>query len=202
MNNYNLTSIQESNGNCYLQTPFYWGPGLLVHTSKAMVEQTLENNLLENINDILKSGKVELFWVDEKQNMIFISRLLSKNPDASFLPDGLKEQLFNAYSRNQPYNFFVERGISRNQLGAFEMKLRLSCEVEPHEKGFKHGYKISIVAGTSLYLLSVDGDLKIASVVEKEEFILPNKAFIRPVVPLGSASQSLTLQRTPLTLRR
>ncbi len=191
MNNYNLTSIQENNGNCYLQTPFYWGPGLPVQASKKLVEQVLEDNLLENINDILKSGKVELFWVDEKQNSILIGRLLSKNPDASFLPDGLIEQVLNAHSRKQPSNLFVERGISRNQRGSFEMRLRLACEVEPHKKGFKHGYNISIVAGTSLYLLSVDGDLKIVSVVEKEAFILPNKAFTNLEVPWGSASQNL-----------
>ncbi len=57
------------------------------------------------------------------------------------------------------------------------MRLRLSCEIEPNEKGFKHGYNLSIVAGTSLYVLSVDGDLKIISVSEKEGCLLPNDAF-------------------------
>lgn len=190
MNNYNLTSIKENNGNCYLQTPFYWGPGLPVHTTKELIERALENNLHENIHDILKSGKVELFWVDEKQNMHFIDRLLSKSPDASFLPDGLKEQVINASTRKQPYNFFVESGISRNQRGSFEVKLRLSCEVEPHIKGFKHGYMVSIVAGTSIYVLSVDNDLQIVSVVEKQECILPNTAFIKPVVPWVHSSKN------------
>ncbi|WP_019865309.1 hypothetical protein [Methylovulum miyakonense] len=179
MNNYNLTSIQEKNGNCYLQTSFYQLP---VCVSKELIERVLENDLLENIHDILKSGKVELFWVDEKQNMIFIDRLLSKNPDASFLPNGLKDQILNASLRKQPYSFFIERGISQNSRGLFEMKLRLSCEAKPHKKGFKHGYKLSIVAGTSLFLLLVDSDLKIVSVTEKEEYILPNKAFIKPEI--------------------
>ncbi|MFZ4702548.1 MAG: hypothetical protein ACOYMG_21090 [Candidatus Methylumidiphilus sp.] len=185
MNNYNLTSIQEKNGDCYLQTPFYWGPGLPVHTSKELIERELEDDLTENIHDILKTGKVELFWVNEKQNRILIDRLLSKNPEVSFLPDGLKEQVLNASSRKRPYKFFVERGISQNQRGSFEMKFRLSCEVEPHMKGFKHGYKISIVAGTSLYILSICSDFKIVSVVENEKCILPNQAFIKPVA-IGS----------------
>lgn len=183
MNNYNLTSIQENNGNCYLQTPFYWGPGLPVHTTKELIERALEDNLHENIYDILKSGKVELFFVDEKKNMHFIDKILSKIPDASFLPDELKEQLFNASKRKQPYKFFVESGISRNQRGSFEVKLRLSCEVEPHIKGFKYGYMVSIVAGTSIYHLSVDNNFQIVSVVETQECILPNTAFVKPVAP-------------------
>ena len=155
-----------------------------------MIERALEENLHENIHDILKSGKVELFWLDEKQNMQLIDRLLSKSPDASFLPDGLKEQVINASSRKQPYNFFVESGISRNQRGSFEVKLRLSCEIEPHIKGFKHGYMVSIVAGASIYLLSVDNDLQIVSVVEKQECILPNTAFIKPVAPWVHGSKN------------
>ena len=166
MDNYYLSSIQEKNGNCYLQTSFYRLP---VHASKELIERTLEVELHENIHDILKSRKVTLFWADEKQNITILDKLTAKNSDASFLPDGL---------RKQPYYFFVERSLLRNPIiGSFDLRLRLSCEIEPNEKGFKHGYNLSIVAGTSLYVLSVDGDLKIISVSEKEGCLLPKDAF-------------------------
>ena len=181
MNNYNLTSIQERNGNCFLQTPFYWGPGLPVHASKESIEQVLENHLNKDIDDVLKSGEIELFWVDEKQNMAILTRLLSKSPEALFLPDGMREQVLNASKRKQPYNFFVENSISRNQRGSLEMNLRLSCEIEPNKKGFKHGYNMSIIAGTSIYKLSVNGDLEILSAIENEKIILPNKVFNKDI---------------------
>ena len=194
MDNYHLTSIQEKNGNCYLQTPYYWGPGLPVHTSKELIGRTLEEELHENIHDILKSRKVTLFWVDEKQNITILTKLLAKNSDASFLPEGLREQLLNTSVRKQPYNFFVERGLSRNPIiGSFDMTLRLSCEIEPNKKGFKHGYNLSIVADTSLYVLSVDGDLKIVSVSEKEGCILPNNAFNKDCQSHRSLAIALSL---------
>lgn len=178
MDNYHLSSIQEKNGNCYLQTPYYWGPGLPVHASKELIERVLEEELHENIHDILKSRKVTLFWVDEKLNISILTKLLAKNSDASFLPEGLRQQLLNASVRKQPYNFFVQKELSRNPIiGSFEMTLRLSCEIEPNKKGFKYGYNLSIVAGTSLYILSINGDLKIISVSEKEGYLLHNDAF-------------------------
>ncbi len=177
MNNYNLTSIQEVNADCYLQTPFYWGPGLRIHTARAVFEKNLEDNLCKSAADILKAGVVELRWVEEKQNCRFLGRILAKDPDATFIPFGFNEQILNAHSRNQPFMFFVERKIYRNERGSLEIRLRFSCEVEPHEGGIKNGYGLSIVAGTSLYKIYVDKDLKVIGVTESKECILPHSAF-------------------------
>jgi hypothetical protein len=195
MNNYHLTSIQETGGTVFLQTSFYRIP---VYASKEAIEQTLENELHENVHDILKSGKIELFWMDnKKQHMAVLAKLLAKNSDASFLPDGLQEQLLNVYNDKQPCKFFVEKSIShsRNPMGAeFAMKLKLSCEVEPNKRGFKHGFNLSIVAGNSIYLVSVDGDLKIVSASEKEEYLLPNNVFNKDCQSRQSLSIALGLQ--------
>jgi len=45
MNNYNLKAIKEMNEHTYLETSFYWGPGLPVFASKESIKDELKSCL-------------------------------------------------------------------------------------------------------------------------------------------------------------
>lgn len=190
MNNYILTSIQENNGNCFLQTPYYWGPGIPVHASKDALELMLSEILTKSVDQIFKKGEVELFWIDEKQNQAILAKLHSKRPELLFLPDGLRQQVRNVLLRKQPYGFFVDRNIAVNQRGFFEMKLWLSCEIEPNPKGLRHGYNMSIIAGTSIYKVLISDNLEMLSIIENKEQIMPNNTFKNDINSQDFAAQS------------
>jgi len=55
--------------------------------------------------------------------------------------------------------------------------LRQSCEAEPHRKGYKYGFSLSIVLGSSLHAILVDGNLNILDIIEYENKLLPNAVF-------------------------
>ncbi len=177
MNNYNLTSIKEKNEHTYLETSFYLGPGLPVFASKELIEKELESCFNESADEILKSGKIELYWVDEKDNLTVLDKLLSGDEKALFLPEQYRKQVINAKSSRQPCYFFIDKGIRKNFRGSWEMKLRQSCEAEPHKKGYKYGYNLSIVLGASVHILLIDGNLNILNIVEHENILLPNVIF-------------------------
>jgi len=177
MNNYNLKAIKERNEHTYLETSFYWGPGLPVFASKESIKDELKSCLNENPEDILESGKIELYWVDEKNNLIVLDRLLSDDKNALFLPEQYRNQVINAQKKQQPCYFFIEKGIRKNMRGSWELRLRQSCEAEPHRKGYKYGFSLSIVLGSSLHTILVDGNLNILDIVEYENKLLPNAVF-------------------------
>lgn len=179
MNNYNLTAIKEKNEHTYLETSFYWGPGLPVFASKISIKNELESCLNESAEEILKSGKIELYWVDEKNNLTVLDRLLSNDEKALFLPEQYRKQVINAKKRQQPCYFFIEKGVRKNFRGSWEFRLRQSCEAEPHEKGYKFGYNLSIVLGASVHTILIDGNLNILDIVEHENKLLPNTVFKR-----------------------
>ena len=179
MNNYNLTAIKEKNEHTYLETPFYWGSGLPVFASKKAIRLELESALNESADDILKSGKIELYWVDEKNNLTVLDRLLADDENALFLPEEFRTQVINAKKRQQPCYFFIEKGVKQNFRGSWELRLRQSCEAKPHEKGFKYGYNLSVVLGISTYAILVDKNLNILDIVEHGNILLPNTVFAK-----------------------
>jgi len=179
MNNYNLKAIKERNEHTYLETSYYWGPGLPVFASEESIKNELESCLNESAVDILKSRKIELYWVDEKNNQFVLNRLLSNDESASFLPEQYRKQVLNAQKRRQPCYFFIEKGIRENFRGSLELRLRQSCEAEPHLKGYKYGYNLSVVLGSSVYEIQVDGDLNILDITEHENKLLPNTIFTK-----------------------
>ena len=177
MNNYNLKAVKEKNKHIFFETSFYWGPGLPIFASKKSVMNELESCLNESAEDILKSGMVELSWVDEKNNLIILDKLLAQDENVSFLPEQYREQVVNAKKRQQPCYFFVEKGIRKNFRGSWELRLRQSCEAEPHKKGFKYGYKLSVVLASSVHQIIIDGGFNILDIIEDEDILLPNTAF-------------------------
>jgi len=175
MNNYNLQSIKEKDGLCFLGTSFY---SLPAHASVTSIEGVIESGLDDSAKSILKSGILELYWKEQKDNLFVLNKLLSADPEALFLPDELRMQVLNTNTKRQPYCFFIESVLSVNHRGSNEMRLRFSCEVEPNRKGFKHGYHMDIILGTSIYKVSIDGGYTITSMVEQKEIVLPNNAFL------------------------
>ena len=177
MNNYNLTAIKERNEHTFLETPFYWGPGLPVFASKESINDELKRCFNQSAEEMLKSGKIELYWVDEKNNLIVLDKLLSNDKNALFLPKKYRQQVINAQKRQQPCYFFIEKDIKQNFRGSWELRLKQSCEAEPHKKGYKYGYNLSVVLGSSVHTIVVDGNLSILDIVEHKNKLLPNTVF-------------------------
>jgi len=182
MNNYNLTAIKERNDQTFLETSFYWLPGLPVYASKESIKHELESCLNENAEKILNSGIVELYWVDEKNNLTVLNKLLTYNESASFLPSQYRKQVINANERRQPCYFFIEKGIKQNIRGYWELYLRQSCEAEPHKNGYKYGFNLSVVLGNSVHTILINGDLNILDIIEHENVLLPNTVFEKKYV--------------------
>lgn len=177
MNNYNLTAIKERDEHTFLETPYYWGPGLPVFASIDSIEQELESCLGEDSGKILSSGIIELYWADEGKNLKVLEKLLSGDESVSFLPEQYRKQVINAHKRRQPCYFFIEKGIRKNYKGSWELRLKQSCEAMPHEKGYKYGYDLSVVLGASVHTILIDGKREIVSVIEHKDALLPNSVF-------------------------
>jgi len=177
MYNYRLKAINEKDGHAYLETPFYWGPGLPVFSTEEEIKNEIEINISGNADQLITSGVIELYWIDERSNVGVLSKLLSSDPGALFLPEQYRKQVINAKNRKQPFCFFIERGIRRNHIGDQELRLRQSCEAEPHRKGYKYGYSLSIVLGEAIHEVKLDGDRNVISTVIHENKILPNAVF-------------------------
>ena len=174
MNNYNLQTIRERNNQIFLETSFYQLP---VFASEESIRNELESCLNESAEKILKSAQIELYWVDEKINLTVLNRLLSNDESVLFLPKQYRKQVVNAQKRQQPCYFFIKKGISQNFRGSWELRLRQSCEAEPHKKGYKHGYSLSIVLGTSVHEIIVDGSLNILDIHKHNSRLLENTVF-------------------------
>jgi len=177
MNNYNLTAIKNKGEQTFLETPFYWGPGLPVFASKESIINELKDCFNENSKEIITSRKTELYWVNEETNLIVLERLLSSDENAFFMPEQYRKQVINAKKRQQPYCFFVEKGLRQNIKGLWELRLRQSCEAKPHQKGYKYGFNLSIVLGLSVHTILLDGNLDILDIVKHKNRLLPNTVF-------------------------
>jgi hypothetical protein len=177
MNNYHLTGIKEINGCVFLETPYYWGPGLPVFASKKDIIKEIENSINGNATDLVKSGLIELNWINDNINTIVLEKLLSNDERALFLPKQYRTQVLNAKNRQQPFCFFIEKGIKLNFGGNQEMRLRQSCEAKPHNKGYKYGYNLSIVLGTSVHEIELDKSLTILNTTIYKDKLIQNKIF-------------------------
>ena len=174
MDNYNLKAIKERNEQVFLETSFYELP---VYASVESIKTELQNSLNESSEEILKSRKIELNWVNEKNNLTVLRKLLSNDESVLFLPERYRRQVINAQRRQQPCYFFIEKGIRQNFRGSWELRLRQSCEVEPHKKGYKKGYNLSIIVGAAVHVILVDGRLNILDIIEHDNKLLPNMVF-------------------------
>ena len=174
MNNYRLKAIREKDGRVFLETPFYWLP---VFATEEEIKNEIENNILGKADTLIRTGVIELYWIDEKLNISVLNTLLSDDGDALFLPEQYRRQVINAKNRKYPCYFFVEKDVSRNSVGNYELRLRQSCEAEPHKKGYKYGYHLSIVLGAAIHEVELDRDHNVISTVIHENKLLLNGVF-------------------------
>ena len=174
MNNYNLKAIKERNEQVFLETSFY---SLPVYTTQESIKNELQKCFNQSSEEVLNSKKVELNWINEKDNLTILSKLLSDDKNALFLPEEYRQQVVNAYKRQQPCYFFIEKGIWKDFRGSWVMRLKQSCEAKPHKKGFKHGYSLSIVFGTAIHEVLLNGSLQIVDIIKHENKLLLNTVF-------------------------
>lgn len=177
MYNYRLKKINERDTQVFLETSYYWGPGLPIFASKQSIKNEIDEYQPGKVDELINLGLIELYWIDEKLNIEILSKLLSSDDEALFLPENYRKQVINAKHRKQPCYFFVEKDIRKNYQGNPEIRLRQSCEAMPHKKGYKYGFNLEIVLGTELHKVQLDGNLRVINIEINENKLLPNEIF-------------------------